>query len=186
MGKNSNDNDDRRSLTDAGIFLFMGGVNEERCASAIRFVISHNIQEKKVKEIKLVVSSVGGQLDCAFALIDTIKGSAIPVSTVGIGCIASAGLLIFISGDEGRRILTPNTSILSHQFSWGSAGKEHELFAAIKEFELTTERMVKHYMKCTGLSKSDVRKYLLPPEDRWLSAKESRKLGVCDVIKTVY
>ena len=73
-----------------------------------------------------------------FALIDIMKGSRIPIHTVGLGVIASCGLLLFITGEKGKRTLTPNTSILSHQYSWGSYGKEHELFAQVKEFELST------------------------------------------------
>jgi ATP-dependent Clp protease, protease subunit len=68
-----------------------------------------------------------------------------PIRTIGLGQIASAGLLIFASGSKGQRILTPNTSILSHQYSWGAFGKEHELFATVKEFDLTTKRMIAHY-----------------------------------------
>ena len=97
--------------------------------------------------------------------------------------IASCGLLLFISGTKGRRMLTPNTSILSHQFSWGSFGKEHELFAAVREFDLTTSRMIKHYKTCTGLADDKIRQYLLPPQDVWLDAKETKKLGICDEIK---
>ena len=89
----------------------------------------------------------------AFALIDTMKGSAIPIKTVGLGLIASCGILTFMSGTKGRRIITPNTSILSHQYSWGSSGKEHELFARVREFELSSERLLEHYKKCTGMSK---------------------------------
>jgi len=85
-----------------------------------------------------------------------------------------------------NRILTPNTSILSHQWSWGAFGKEHELFAQMKEYELVSERMMAHYKKCTGQDEAKIRKFLLPPEDIWLSAKEARKLGVCDSVKTVY
>ena len=97
--------------------------------------------------------------------------------------IASCGLLLFITGEKGKRILTPNTSILSHQYSWGSWGKEHELFAQVKEFELSSRRLVEHYKKCTGLSEEDIRTYLLPPEDVWLSGKEAKKLGICDSIR---
>jgi len=60
------------------------------------------------------------------------------------------------------------------------------LFAQVKEFELSTKRMIEHYKKCTGLTEKDIRKYLLPPEDVWLSATESRKLGICDAVKSVY
>jgi ATP-dependent Clp protease protease subunit len=91
-----------------------------------------------------------------------------------------------MSGTKGRRIITPNTSILSHQYSWGSSGKEHELFARVREFELSTERMIAHYKKCTGMSEKKIRELLLPAEDVWLSAKEAVKYGIADTIKEVY
>ena len=133
-----------------------------------------------------MICSPGGEMPPCFALIDIMKGSKIPIHTIGLGLIASCGLLLFISGEKGKRILTPNTSILSHQFSWGSHGKEHELFAQVKEFELSTKRMIDHYKKCTGLTEKDIRKYLLPREDIWLSAQEAKKLGICDAVKSVY
>ena len=133
-----------------------------------------------------MICSPGGQIPECFALIDIMKGSKIPIHTVGLGCIASCGLLLFITGEKGHRVLTPNTSILSHQFSWGNWGKEHELFAQVKEFELSTKRMLDHYKKCTGLNEEEIREHLLPPEDVWLSAKEAKKLGICDNVKSVY
>jgi ATP-dependent Clp protease, protease subunit len=94
-------------------------------------------------------------------------------------------LLIFIAGTRGRRVLTPNTSILSHQFSWSSEGKAHELFATMREFELTQARMLAHYETCTGLDPEQIRKHLLPPQDIWLSAEEALALGICDDISRV-
>jgi ATP-dependent Clp protease protease subunit len=114
-----------------------------------------------------------------------MRGSAIPIRTIGLGQIASAGLMIFIAGEKGQRILTPNTSILSHQYSWGAFGKEHELFAQIKEFDLTTKRMIAHYTKCTGLNEEKIREVLLPPQDIWLSSAEAKKLGLCDYVKDI-
>jgi ATP-dependent protease ClpP protease subunit len=57
------------------------------------------------------------------------------------------------------------------------------LVAVSKEFELTTQRMIAHYKKCTGLNENQIRKHLLPATDAWLSAKEAKKLGICDKIK---
>ena len=91
--------------------------------------------------------------------------------------------MIFIAGAKGKRILTPNTSILSHQYTWGAFGKEHELFATVKEFDLTTKKMNAHYKKCTGLSESKIKDILLPPQDIWLSPIEAKKLGICDEVK---
>jgi ATP-dependent Clp protease protease subunit len=129
-----------------------------------------------------MICSEGGNIAEAFALIDVMRSSKIPVKTVGLGSIASCGLLIFMAGAAGRRILTPNTSILSHQFSWESEGKSHELFATIKEFELTQKRMVTLYRDATGLEDDVIRKVLLPPQDVWLSAEEALGYHICDAI----
>jgi len=170
-----------------GHHVFMEDVTQESMKPLINWIIAENFnKEKKKKELTLGICSPGGDLNACFALIDVMKGSKIPIRTIGMGMIASCGLLMFISGEKGRRILTPNTSILSHQYSWGSYGKEHELFSAVKEFDLTTDRMVTHYKKCTGLSEKDIRTYLLPPHDVWLSAKEAKKLGLCDSITATY
>ena len=170
-----------------GHHVFMNEVTQETMKPLIDWIISENYNKvKKKKELTLGICSPGGDLNACFALVDIMKGSKIPIRTIGMGMIASCGLLMFISGEKGRRVLTPNTSILSHQFSWGSFGKEHELFAAVKEFDLTTQRMIDHYKKCTGLSEKDIRQYLLPPQDVWLSAKEAKKLGLCDSIQSTY
>lgn len=154
----------------------------------IEFILEKNLLPKvdRPEEITLFINSPGGEVGSAFALIDVMKGSAIPVRTIGIGMIASCGLLTFMSGTKGTRTITPNTSILSHQYSWGSSGKEHELFATVKEFEMTTERMLMHYKACTGLPEATIRKILLPANDVWLNAKDAVKYHIADKIKKLY
>ena len=179
--------DPASDLFQRGFHVFMGEVTQDTMLPIINWIISANFtKEKKHKELTLGICSPGGDLNACFALVDVMKGSKIPIRTIGMGMIASCGLLMFISGEKGSRILTPNTSILSHQYSWGAFGKEHELFAQVKEYDLTTQRIITHYKKCTGLSEKDIRKYLLPPHDVWLSAKEAKKLGLCDEIKGTY
>ena len=184
--KTPSSDDSEADLYKSGIYLFMDNVNADSCKDAIEFILKQNAEKKRRKKLQLMICSPGGDMPSCFALIDVMKGSKIPIHTVGLGLIASCGLLLFISGEQGHRILTPNTSILSHQFSWGNWGKEHELFAQVKEFELSTKRMLDHYKKCTGLNEEQIREHLLPPEDVWLSAKEAKKLGICDQVKSVY
>lgn len=168
-------------LQDNGMYVFMGDVDDENVKPVIEWVLRENyVAKRKRKELLLMVCSVGGDMSNAFALIDVMRSSRIPIKTVGLGCVASAGLLIFMAGTRGRRVLTPNTSILSHQFSWYSDGKAHELFATVKEFELTQKRMLEHYKTCTGMSDEDIRKILLPPQDVWLGADEALSYGICD------
>ena len=175
-------------LTDGGdskhsFFLMMEEISLSTVKSATEWILEANFTEERPEMLNLIITSPGGDLNAAFALIDVMRGSAIPVRTIGLGQIASAGLMIFIAGEKGQRILTPNTSILSHQYSWGAIGKEHELFAQIKEFDLTTRKVIEHYKKCTGLADKKIREVLLPPQDVWLSPVEAKKLGLCDDVK---
>ena len=164
-------------------FLLMEEISLASAKNVVEWIFEANFSEERPEVLNLLITSPGGDLNAAFAVIDTMRGSAIPVRTIGLGQIASAGLMIFIAGDKGKRILTPNTSILSHQYSWGAFGKEHELFATVKEFDLTTKKMTQHYKKCTGLTEAKIREVLLPPQDIWLSPAEAKKLGICDDVK---
>jgi ATP-dependent Clp protease protease subunit len=170
-----------QALNDNGIFVLMDDIHAESVRPVVEWILHENhVRKKKFKELLLMVCSDGGEISSAFALIDVMKSSRIPVKTVGLGSIASCGLLIFMSGAKNRRVLTPNTSILSHQFSWESQGKSHELFATVKEFELTQRRMVALYKESTGLDDETIKRVLLPPQDVWLSAEEALQYKICD------
>lgn len=173
-------------LNDNGMYVFMDEVEAESIRPVVEWILHENhVRKKKLKELLLLICSNGGNMSEAFALIDVMSSSQIPIKTVGLGSIASCGLLIFLSGTKGRRVLTPNTSILSHQFSWDVEGKAHELFATVREFQLTEQRMVEHYRKCTGLDDETIRKVLLPPQDVYLSAEEALKYNICDHVADI-
>lgn len=175
------------SIEDHHYYLLNDEFNAKSTGELIKFIISRNLMAKeKPKMMKLIINSPGGEVSSAFALIDTMKGSKIPICTYGLGEIASCGLLTFIAGEKGKRFITRNTAILSHQFSWGSWGKEHELMARVKEFNNTQERIIEHYKRCTGLTEKQIKTYLLPPEDVWLTAKEAVKYGIADEIVDFY
>lgn len=174
-------------LNGHGIYVFMGEVDNVSIKPLVEWILYENyVVKSKKAELQLMICSPGGDLQDAFALIDVMRNSKIPIKTIGLGQIASSGLLIFMAGAKGRRILTPNTSILSHQFSWFTEGKAHELFASVKEYELTQVRMVEHYKQCTGATDDIIKEYLLPAQDRWLSAEEALKLKICDIVSGDY
>jgi ATP-dependent Clp protease protease subunit len=172
-----------RLLQEAGMYVFMSEVSDDSIKPIIEWILVENhVVKKKKKELLLMICSEGGSVEDAFALIDVMKSSSIPIKTVGLGCVASSGLLIFLAGMKGRRMLTPNTSILSHQYSNYHEGKHHELFAIAKEHSLIQERMLRHYQQSTGLSEELILSKLLPPTDVYLSADEALALGLCDFV----
>lgn len=175
------------SIEDHHYYIFSTAFDSSSTSDAMRFILARNLMTKdKPKFMKMIINSPGGEVPSAFALIDTMKGSKIPIYTYGMGEIASCGLLTFIAGEKGKRFITRNTAILSHQFSWGAWGKEHELMARVKEYENTTQRIIDHYKKCTGQTEAVIKKYLLPPEDVWLTPREAVKYGIADQIVDFY
>ena len=174
------------SLSEQGVYYFSSEFNTSTTRDAITWILDNNFQTaNKFEHLTLMITSYGGDLMSAFALIDVMRGSSIPVHTVGLGVIASAGLMTFIAGTPGHRVITPNTSILSHQWSAGTYGKEHELIATQRQFDLTTQRMISHYKKCTKLSEKMIREKLLPPQDIWLSSEEALEYNLTDAVKNL-
>lgn len=174
---------DAKDLSEYGIHLLTGDIGDN-VDEAIEFILESNLNNS-FSHLTLFCNSHGGFITDGFALIDVMFGSQIPIHTTGIGALASMGLGVFIAGARGSRILTPNTLVMSHQWSGCRIGKQHELLASVKQDEIVTEMVIKHYKKCTGLREKDVKKYLMPPSDVFLSAKEALKLGLCDDVRNL-
>ena len=175
--------DDNKTLHDNGVHLINGEFDYFTADDTITWILESGFRKKKPKHLTLIINSHGGEMASAFAIIDIMRGSPIPIHTVGIGQVSSAGLMTFMAGAKGHRILTPNTTILSHIWSGETCGNAHELLAAQRENDLSTERMINHYQRCTGLSVDIIRDKLLPTTDVWLSAEEARGFNICDHIK---
>lgn len=167
--------------------ILADSISNENCKELIEWIITSNYEpdDSKPSVLNILINSPGGDISAAFSLIEIIEASSIPVRTIALGQISSAALMIFISGHKGLRTLTKNTSILSHQWSSQAEGKEHELVAAMREYELTTKRMIAHYKAYSSLSEKDIRKILLPPQDVWLNVNEALKYGLADLVSTL-
>ena len=171
------------------VYLFMCEVTEETCAELIGWILNHNFEPEdpeadggyvRPESLTIMVCSRGGDLDAAMATIDVMRGSSIPVRTIGIGQIASAGLLIFMAGQRGQRVLSENCSVMSHSFSTGIMGNKHDLFSAQRSLSLIHDKMVNVYMKCTGLDREIVETKLLAPTDTHMTPQECLECGIAD------
>lgn len=170
------------------VLMLTGEFNQTNIMPLVQDIMEYNFlpEKDRPEHLTLVINSPGGAVHSAFHLIDVMKTSQIPVHTYAQGMIASCGVLTFMAGEPGHRYITHNTSVMSHQFSWGSQGKEHELYAKIKEFELSSERMIEHYKSCTKKSESYIRKNLLTESDVWMSAEEAVKHKIADKVVRTY
>lgn len=170
-----------------GVLMLMDEVDDDSVQPIIQGIMEYNLMhpDDRPEHITLFINSPGGVASSAYHLIDIMKTSPLPVYTIGIGEVASAGVMILMAGEKGNRMVTETTSIMSHQYSRGIGGKEHEIVAAAKEVSLDSARMMLHYRKCTKKTEAYIRKHLLQQSDCYLTPEEAVNHGICDeVIKT--
>jgi ATP-dependent Clp protease protease subunit len=151
----------------------------------VQAIIDYNKkpEDKRPEVIRIFINSGGGEVSACLHLIDIMKQSAIPVHTYGMGLVASCAFMTLMAGE--KRFATQNTLLMSHQYSGGSGGKEHELQASQRRMEIISFQLMDHYRKCTGKTEKYIRKHLLPASDVWLTAAECVTHNVIDeVIKT--
>ena len=130
--------------------------------------------------IYLHIYSNGGYIHAAFATIDVINSSKVPVYSIIEGATASAGTLISIVCK--KRYIRPTAYMLIHQLSSEIWGK---MDAIIDEYKNLTQLMskVKSIYKKYSLLTDEKLENLLK-HDLWLDAKKSIKYGLVDELFT--
>lgn len=180
---------DSISLEALGTHLFYGEVNEERSHAASEFLIKSNLfyNHENAKPLTMVLNTPGGDCSEGFAVIDLMESSRIPVATLGVGEIASMGVLMLSAGHPGMRTITKNTQIMAHQFDAIVSGKHHELIATAKAFEHLEQRFIKHFLRHSKMTEKQIRSVLFSPTDRYLTPDECLAYGLVDrVVEAVY
>jgi len=171
------------SLKDYGIIYLSGLIDDGAAEKVCTEIIEYNFKDSS-DVIQLIINSPGGDVHSGFAIIDIIEWSRLPVYTTGIGRIASMGLLIFMAGDKGNRVITPHTSILSHRFWSLAMGSHSDLIAKRKEEDLLHDRILQHYLTYANIkSKEELEKTLLRDCDTWLNPEEAIKHGIADKVE---
>lgn len=129
--------------------LFLNSeINPYSVADIIKHIMQYNTDDKDIdvnnrKPILLYITSVGGDVDSGFALIDVIKTSKTPVYTINIGFQYSMGFLIGLAGH--KRFAFRNSKFLMHdgsQLVYNSGAKARDQM----EFQRRAEDRIKQYV----------------------------------------
>lgn len=183
MGKRDANKKDEEGRETEGLIYLFGPIDTAAAARVCEKIVEANV-EGKLPHLQLIVASEGGSVDAGFAVVDMIEWSEIPVHTIGLGLVASTGLMIFMAGEHGRRAITPRTSILSHRYSSMAGGNHSDLVASRKHQDLTHCRIVNHYIQHSAAkTEEELDRTLLRDTDVWLSPDEAIRHGLADFVQ---
>ena len=183
MGTDVKESD--KILREHGLILLSGEIDEVIAERICQDIIGFNLRGD-VTQIHLFINSPGGSCPAGFAIINMMEWSKLPVSTSGVGMVCSMGLMVFMAGAKGRRVITTKTSILSHRYSSMSKGNHSQLLASRKEQDMEHERIVEHYLNYSNVkSREELEQYLLCDVDTWLSPEEAIRFGLADIVDPV-
>ncbi len=126
--------------------------------------------------ITVYINSPGGDVDSGFAIYDTIRFVSSPVTVVGMGLVASAAALIYLSVEKDKRLAFENSTYLIHQ-------PLSQLKGTAIEIDIYAEKLEALRYKLDGVIASAVGKTVEEvssdtERDHWLTAEEAEDYGI--------
>ena len=155
-------------------------LTDENYNEVADWILINNAEFDAYSSLHLLITNDGGEIWNAWALIDIIRSSDIPIHTYGLGQVCSSGLLIFIAG--ATRTVTPRTTIMSHQFSSSAVGTHTEMKNEMTENDNMIGRMEKYYKQQLDLPNGIIQTRLLGDFDAWITAEEAKRLGIATTV----
>ena len=163
--------------TEKRYIMLTGTIEEKKADEVMEKLIEMNTVDCKTP-IMLVVDSYGGHIDAMWAIIDAIKLSVAPVYTLCMGKAMSAGFMILLSGEKGRRYITPHARAMMHEMSSMSWGRAHQLEVDHEEDMKIQKQLEAWVVKHTNMDAKFVKEKM--KIDFYMTSEEAKKFGVVD------
>ena len=131
-------------------------------------------------DISMYINSPGGDVSAGEAILDTMRYIKAPVSTIGMGLVASMASVLLAGGEKGKRFVLPNTSIMIHQPMAGTQGQVTDMEIQISKFKQTKELLIKQMSEFTGRKEKEL--FAAMERDNWMTANDAKDFGLIDGI----
>ena len=200
--KNSDDQEEQNILMEAlataqkpvhmtGLY---GDVNETKAQEAVYSMllfqkdiiqsIQGGVPPEEIDPIEFYVSTFGGQASEMFAVYDVMRmvRDKVPVMTVGIGKVMSAGVLLLASGTKGMRKIGKHCRVMIHGVNSGHSGYIADMENEFNETKLTQKQYVAALAAETDMTPAYVRKLMSKKTNVYLDAEQAVDLGIADII----
>ncbi len=134
--------------------------------------------------IEMYISSDGGAAADMFAIYDVVRAlrGGIVVSTVGMGKVMSAAVLLLAAGTKGERRIGKHCRVMLHCVSSGTSGSIHDIKSEMGEIEYTQNQYVEVLERETNLTKEQIQDIFSKNVNTYLTAEEAVECGIADEV----
>lgn len=161
-------------LFDSRLILLFGEINEKVARETTAQLLA--LSETSHEPVRLVISSPGGHVESGDAIHDMIRFVGAPVTVIGTGWVASAGVHIYLAAARERRYCTPNTRFLLHQPMGGIGGSAVDMEIEAREILKMRDRLNRVIASETGQTLDQVARDT--DRNHWLTPEEARDYGI--------
>ena len=160
--------------------IVVGGEIEPVMANSIVAQLLFLESENPNADISMYINSPGGDVSAGWAIMDTMQYIKAPVSTIGMGLVASMGSVLLAAGEKGKRFALPNTSIMIHQPLGGFQGQVTDVEIRVKKMRRTKQTLIKQMSEFTGKKEKEL--FDAMERDNWMCPQEAKDFGLIDGI----
>lgn len=174
-----------QTMLDTNMIPFIGKISD-KSYSDMMIAASYfmNKKPKKGETITVLVKSDGGEFSSftgIYALLGQLKNRGYTIRTIGVGMIASAGVLLVMAGNKGERHIYSTCSIFTHDMCLeDSASNLNILKAEVSEIERLRDKYLQIFAHHSKLSLEESSEFL--SRDRYVSPGKAKKMGMVDHI----
>ena len=133
-------------------------------------------------DISLYINSPGGVISAGWAIMDTMQYIKSPVTTIGMGLVASMASVILAAGEKGKRFALPNTEIMIHQPLGGLQGQATDMEIGMRKMKMVKETITKQMSEFTCRKVKELHDAM--ERDNWMTADQAKDFGIIDNVLT--
>jgi len=195
LGNSANESSPKLRVT--GIY---GDINEERCSETLYSMLllqksgmrleplDPQDPESELIEVSdpfdFFVSSHGGSAVEMFGLYDVMRQirTTMPIHTIGVGKVMSAGTLLLAAGTKGERRIGRFCRVMIHGVISGQHGHLADIENEFDEAKMTQSMYIQALAEETNMTERYLKNLIKKKSNIYLSAQEAVDLGIADIV----
>ena len=162
--------------------VMVGGEIEPSMANSIVAQLLFLESENPNADISMYINSPGGDVSAGWAIMDTMQYIKSPVSTIGMGMVASMGAVLLAAGEKGKRFALPNAEIMIHQPLSGTRGQVTDMEIELQESVRVKKTLIKQMADFTGRKEKEL--FDAMERNNWMTPEKAKDFGLIDGILT--